>query len=231
MSYVLASDFLAPWGQAAGIVLAIYMFVYIVIGLAVSAALMFGLAWVREKAELLKRLRPTVDSVNTTLEEASKGTLPPAGPDDNKIVRAIAEVPMRANTIEKKIDEGSDRVANAVIEFRARTVMVQQIAKAFFLPGLTKRQSPSQIEKTGVDFKSPGYRILMEKASTEVPTGTGDGYTQAVGASQIRALGSDQAEARAAERLKEAGLEAPPPEAPKSLAGMEKPQPDDAFIR
>ena len=40
--YVLAGDPLAPWGQASAIILALYMFVYILIGLAVSAALMFG---------------------------------------------------------------------------------------------------------------------------------------------------------------------------------------------
>ena len=134
MLYVLASDPLAPWGQAAAIILSLYMFVYILIGVAVSLGLMFGFAWVRQNAELIKRLRPTVESVNTTLEEANKGTLPPAGPDENKIVRAIAQVPMQVTAIEKKIDEGSDRVAHAVIEFRARTLMVKQIAKAFFLP-------------------------------------------------------------------------------------------------
>jgi hypothetical protein len=225
--YVLAGDPLAPWGQASAIILALYMFVYILIGLAVSAALMFGFAWVRQKAELIKKLRPTVESVNHSLEEANKGELPPPGPGENKVVRAIAEVPMRVTTIEKKVDEGSERVAHAVIEFRARTVMVKEIAKAFFLPGLAHRNSRSQLEEAGINFKSPGYRMLMEKAAAEVPSGTENGNTQAVGASQIRALGTDQAEHVAAQHLREAaGLEAPQP-----VKAIDKPQADDAFIR
>ena len=227
MLYVLAGDPLAPWGQAAAILLSLYMFVYILIGLAVSAALMFGLYWVRQKTELIKKLRPTVESVNHTLEEANKGELPPPGPDENKIVRTIAEVPLTVTKIEKKVDEGSERVAHAVIEFRARTEMVKQVAKAFFLPGLTRRTPRSQLAEAGVDFKSPGYRMLMEKAATEVPSGTGDGNTAAVGASQIRALGSNQAEHEAAQHLREAaGVEAPQP-----VKTIDKPQPDDAFIR
>jgi hypothetical protein len=224
--YVLAGDPLAPWGQAAAIILALYMFVYILIGLAVSAALMFGFAWVRQKAELIKKLRPTVESVNHSLEVANKGELPPPRPGENKVVRTIAEVPMRVTTIEKKVEEGSERVAHAVIEFRARTVMVKEIAKAFFLPGLAHRNSRSQLEEAGIDFKSPGYRMLMEKAA-EVPSGTENGNTQAVGSSQIRALGTDQAEHVAAQHLREAaGLEAPQP-----VQAIDKPQADDAFIR
>jgi hypothetical protein len=186
---------------------------------------MFGLSWVRQKTELIKKLRPTVESVNHTLEEANKGELPPPGPDENKILRTIAEVPMTVTKVEKKVDEGSERVAHAVIEFRARTEMVKQMAKAFFLPGLTRQTPRSQLH-TGVDFKSPGYRMLMEKAAT-VPSGTGDGNTSAVGASQIRALGSGQAEQEAAQHLREAaGLETP-----QAVKTVEKPQPDDAFIR
>lgn len=225
--YVLAGDPLAPWGQAGAIILALYMFVYILIGLAVSAGMMFGFAWIRQKAELIKKLRPTVDSVNYSLEEANKGALPAPGPGENKVVRAIAEVPRRATAVEKKVDEGSERVAHAVIEFRARTVMVKEIAKAFFLPGLTNHESRSQLGEAGTDFKSPGYKMLIEKAATEVPSDTGDGNVQAVGASQIRALGNDQAEREAAQHLREAaGLETPQP-----VKTIDKPQPDDAFIR
>ena len=120
-----------------------------------------------------------------------------------------------------------ERVAHAVIEFHARTEMVKQMAKAFFLPGLTKRTSRSKLEQAGVDFKSPGYRMLMEKASSKGAAGSGDRNAQAVGASQIRALGSDQAEQEAAQHLREAaGLEAPQP-----VKAIDKPQPDDAFIR
>src|SRR5258708_29815576 len=55
--------------------------------------------------------------------------LPISGATDNKIVRAVAEIPARASSIEEKINQGSDRLAGAVIEFRARTAMVQGIVK------------------------------------------------------------------------------------------------------
>jgi hypothetical protein len=194
---ILASDPLAPIGQAAGIILALYTFVSILIGLALAAGLMFGLAWVRKKSELVKKLRPMVDKVNTTTQSAMSGTLPPAKPDDkqiDKIARIVAEGPMVVQNIDKQVDQGSERVARAVIEFRARTMMVKTIAKAFFLPGLMRRKPESALEKTGVDFKSPGYRILMEQAAPEVPAAVGDGYVGAVGAQQLKAVGSPGAE-------------------------------------
>ncbi len=73
MDYVLASDGLAPWGQAAAIVLALYLFVSIVVGLALVAALMFGFAWIREKAELLRRLRPQVMQINQAALATKRG--------------------------------------------------------------------------------------------------------------------------------------------------------------
>jgi hypothetical protein len=162
------------------------MFLSVIIGLAVALGLMLGLAWVREKVELIKRLRPTVDSVNKTSEAAIKGALPPPGPNDNKIVRTVAEVPVYAHTIEKKVEEGSDRVTSGVIEFRARTEMAKTIVKAFFLPGLTHR-SQAVLEKEGVAFKSPGYRMLVDEATpAEMPTEPGTGYEGTVSASQLK---------------------------------------------
>jgi hypothetical protein len=197
------------------------MFVYILIGLALAAGLMLGLTWVRQKSEIIKKLRPTVESINHAIEQGNKGELPPAGQDENKIVRTVAEVPMQARKIEKTIDQGSERVAQAVIEFRARTVMVQQIAKAFFLPGLINRttETGTELEKTGVPFKSPGYKMLVGKAEK-------DTSGNAVGASQIRALGSEDAEHEAARQLSEtAGFQAP-----QAVQAIDRPQSDDAFI-
>ena len=148
---------LAPWAQIAAIILVIELFFFILIWLALNAGLTFLSGWVREKAELIKKLRPVVDSVNATTEAAIKGTLPPAGASDNKIVRTAAEIPARASSIEKKINQGSDRVAAAVIEFRARTVMVQGIVKSFFLPGLNKPTARLPASK------SPGLKMLQEE--------------------------------------------------------------------
>ena len=186
MLYVLASDPLASWGQIAAIILLFYMFLSVIIGLAVALGLMLGLAWVREKVELIKRLRPTVESVNKTSEAAIKGALPPPGSNDNKIVRTVAEVPMYAHTVEKKVEEGSDRVTDVVIEFRARTEMAKTILKAFFLPGLTHR-SQTVLQEQGVGFRSPGYRMLVDEATpAEVPTGPGTGYVGTISASQLK---------------------------------------------
>ena len=193
--YILADDILSGLGQIAATILAIYMFVFIIIGLAVSAGLMFGLAWVRQKAELIKKLRPVVDSVNTASEAGLHGTLPAPGPNENKIIRTIAEVPAGMHTVEEKVDEGTDRVAKAVIEFRARTVQVQTVLKAFLLPGLAKPK-PVEIEKTGVEFKSPGYRTLIEQATPPqvVPVVPGTGHIQSVTAQDLKAVGSTPAQ-------------------------------------
>ena len=179
MLNVLVGDPLAPWGQAAAVILLFYMFLSVIIGLAVALGLMLGLTWTRQKVELIKRLRPTVDSVNTASEAAIKGALPPPGANDNKIVHTVAEVPAYTHTIEKKVEEGSDRVASAVIEFRARTEMAKTVLKSFFLPGLTHGR-PTALLEEGVGFKSPGYRMLVEE------TGPGTGYAGAIRASQLK---------------------------------------------
>lgn len=142
MHLLLASDPLAMAGQIAAIVLLLFMLVNILVGLALAAALLFGLSWVRDKAALVKRLRPVVDSVNVTSVAAIKGEeTAPIGNETKteKIAHAAALVPAYAHTVEQKLEQGSDRVAGAVIEFRARTVMVTGTLKALFLPGLVNR--------------------------------------------------------------------------------------------
>jgi hypothetical protein len=188
MQYILASSNpLPPLGQGAAIVLLLYFLILVLLGLGLTLGLMFGLAWVREKTELIKKLRPTVESVNTTTESAIKGNLPAPMASDNKIVRAVAEVPARVHDIDQKIEQGSDRVAEVVIEFRARTQMTKAIVKAFFLPGLTYRQpTPSVLEEEGVGFKSPGYRMLVEEIAPTTETSAGAGYAGAIHASEIK---------------------------------------------
>jgi len=144
----ILSDALAPWGQAAAIILAIYTFINILVGLAFAAALMFGFAWIRQKAELIKKLRPMVDSVNKAIEAPESAA--PLQEPQHKLVQVVhkvqsLEIPQKiegvdhqVHGVEQKIDQGADRVAEAVIEFRARTIMAKTIVKAFFLPGLTK---------------------------------------------------------------------------------------------
>jgi hypothetical protein len=143
------SDPLIILGQAAAVILLIYMLVYILLGLALAAGLMFGFAWVEDKVELIKKLRPTIKSVNEALRNPESVNEESA----NVLVKAIhsvqtAGIPQKiegvehsVQSVEQKVSQGADRVAGAMIEFRARTAQVQGVLKAFFLPGLT-RQSP-----------------------------------------------------------------------------------------
>ena len=184
MYIFLASDPLAMWGHIAAIILLIYLLVFILIGLALAFVLLVGMTWVREKVELIKMIRPTVNSVNKTTQAAIAGTLPEAKDDENKIIRTAAEIPAYAHEIETKVDQVSDRVASAVIEFRARSMMAKSMLKAFFLPGLAHR---TQAQLEGVGFRSPGYRILIEeKASGDEVVGAGEGYAGSIKASQLK---------------------------------------------
>ena len=180
MGYVLADGGLAPWGQAAAIIIALYVFISIIVGLVLTAVLMFLFAWIREKAELIKMLRPTVLQVNEALEASQRGDPLPPGVADNKIIAAVAKVPKvaatlpaRASSIEQKVERGSDRVANAVIEFRARTEMVKGMARAFFLPGLTRPrvsvpiEQPIQAEREQVAEPQREEVVIAERAGEE----------------------------------------------------------------
>ena len=146
MMFVM-SDILTQIGQIAAIILLIYLLVNILIGLVIAVVFMFLAAWVGDKAGLIKKLRPTVTSVNEAIRnpEAAKGE------SANGLVKAvhsiqsiaiprkIEDVEHRVQSVEQKVGQGADRVASAVIEFRARTAQAQGVLKAFFLPGLTRR--------------------------------------------------------------------------------------------
>lgn len=145
----VTGDLLIQLGQVAAIILLIYLFVNILLGLALAVGLMFGIAWVSDKAELLKKLRPTIKDVNEALRnpEAVKGE---SAQGLVKVIHSVqsAAIPQKiegvehsVQSVEQKVGQGADRVAGAMIEFRARTAQAQGVLKAFFLPGLT-RKSP-----------------------------------------------------------------------------------------
>jgi hypothetical protein len=180
------SPVLAAWGQIAAIVICFSILVVVLIALVVNLGMAFGLAKGHEKADLLKLLRPYVESVNKTSEAADQGV--PPTENENKIVRAVAEVPARTHTLDKQVDQMADRVANAVIEFRARTVQAKTIVKAFFLPGSMKQELASTTGEQGYEIKSPGYRMLVEEKAPEVPVSPEEGaaYERAVPSSQLK---------------------------------------------
>jgi hypothetical protein len=162
------------------------LLVFILIGLAIALVLLFGMTLTREKIEIIKRVRPVVNSVNSTTQAAIDGTLPQRREDENRIVRTAAEIPAYTRTLETKVDQGSNRVASTVIEFRARTMMAKGVAKALFLPGLTNR-AQKRLELEGGGFRSPGYRMLIEEKTPENgSTAPGRGYDGSVTASQLK---------------------------------------------
>jgi hypothetical protein len=142
------ADVLAPWGQAAAIILAIYLFVSIVVGLAFTAALVFLFAWVHDKAELIKKLRPTVDVLNQAIVRPE--SVSPVGTVQERLTQAVQrvqaielqqkleQIQRQTQSISVRVDQQADRVAGGIIEFRARTAMAKRIVKAFFLPGLVE---------------------------------------------------------------------------------------------
>lgn len=187
IAVVAVNPVIETGGQIAAIVICLFTFLLVVISLALHFALAFAFTWVRDKAELIKQPRPRLDSVNKATEAALEGVEPTA--IENPVVRTIATVPVKVHTAEQKVDQVSDRVAGALIELRARTFQAQAIAKAFMAPGLIRRKpAPVLADEEGLEFKSPGYRRLMEQQAPEVPVAPegGDGYAQTVTASQLK---------------------------------------------
>jgi hypothetical protein len=156
------SALLASLGQIAAIVIALFFFLLIVLLVVLNLLMAFLTSWLREKAELLKLLRPVVESVNTTHDAAQRGVAPDA--DQNIVVRTVATLPVRLLAVDQKVERASDRVAGTVIEMRARASQAKAIAKAFFLPGLVRRKTSSRVDREGLEFQSPGYRKLMHEA-------------------------------------------------------------------
>ncbi len=176
---------LAGFGQLAAIIICLFSVIFIVIAVAFNAAMALGTGWLREKANLIKMLRPTVDSVNKTSEAAMQGHTP--AQDGNAIIRNIAKVPQGFQVADQKVDEASAKVAKAVIEFHARSVQVQTIAKAFLFPNRGEARGEIATADDDLQFNSPGYRELMrEKAPvTTVETDNRLAGGTAVTASQL----------------------------------------------
>lgn len=188
LSFVFAVDpILALGGQIAAIVICVFTLILVVVSLALHFVMAFATTWIREKAELIKVPRPKLESVNQATEAALEGVEP--AQIENSAVRAVSELPARVQAADHKVVQMSDRVAAALIEFRARTVQAQTVMKAFVAPRSMSRESVSPTYKEdGLEFKSPGYRKLMEEQAPEIPVApeTGDGYAQAVAAERLR---------------------------------------------
>ncbi|HTI14430.1 MAG TPA: hypothetical protein VL461_07670 [Dictyobacter sp.] len=148
-------------GRIAAIILCLFIFIFVLLALVFNLAMTFGAGWLRDKVNMIKLLRPYVENVNKVSEAAARGVEPAA--DESRVAKTFAMLPLKSNAVDQKVTQTSDRVSNAIIEFRARSEQAKMVAKSFFLPGLTHRKPESHVDQNGLEFKSPGYRAMMEE--------------------------------------------------------------------
>ncbi|GHO43431.1 hypothetical protein [Ktedonospora formicarum] len=175
-------------GRISAIIICLFILVLVVVSLALNIAMAFGLDWLREKSKLVQSVRPVVDNANQTIQQAKQGQ--PIAEDENGVVRALAKVPAGVQTVDEKTVRIADKAAKGIIEVRARTVQAQTVLKALFLPGLMQREKVAKesplIDDKGREFKSPGYRALLEAQAPEIPVAAEDGQRERLLAQQVR---------------------------------------------
>jgi cytoskeletal protein RodZ len=135
-----ANPIIAAGGQIAAIIICIFFLITIVLMLAVNLGLAFVLAWIREKVNAIKLLRPTVDSVNKSSEAALQGKEVEAI-EESKVAHTVAALPGSVHNINQQVNQVSSKVANAAIEFRARTAQAQAIVMTFLAPNAYKQKA------------------------------------------------------------------------------------------
>lgn len=179
MNMVLATNAtLAMLGQIAAIVICLFVLIFVLLAVAFNALMAFAMAWVHEKVELIKMLRPTVESINKASESVSQGVAPAT--DENTIVRTVASLPTTMHAIDKKVEQSTHRVLDAVIEFRARTVQMQTIVKTFFVPGLMRAKPAIPVFHGVLEVKgSPSWKTIGERSSLRP-----EGATASAGSTQ-----------------------------------------------
>ena len=160
-----ANPIIAAGGQIAAIILCIFLLISVILMVAINLGLAFLLAWIREKANAIKLLRPTVDSVNKSSEAALQGKEIEAI-EESKVARTVAALPGSVHSIDQQVTQISSKVANAAIEFRARTAQAQAIAMTFLAPN-AYRQKAMQPESDG---RMPVASVESSKMVEEVKT-------------------------------------------------------------
>lgn len=154
-------------GQIAAIIICLFVLVLILLAVAFHFVMAFGMSWLDEKIHTIKMLRPTVETVNKATESALEGV--PLDQKEYSAVRSVASIPVTIHNLEKKVDQGTNKVADAVIEFRARTVQTKTILKAFFLPGLMGRKQKTAEDKADIELHSPGYQMAVQRRPETIP--------------------------------------------------------------
>ncbi len=159
-----ANPVLAMLGQMAAIVIGLCVLIFILLAIAFNVLMVFVMTWMSEKINFIKMLRPTVESINKARELVSQGVEPTA--NENPMVRRIASLPTNMHAFDKKVEQSTDRVANAVIELRARTVQVQTIVKVFLLPRMMRPRPPILATDGAQEVKGSDHKV-MEASSWE----------------------------------------------------------------
>ena len=175
-------DLFTTLGSIAVLVLVIYMFLFAVLFLFGSWLLLLANVWVRDKVRLLHQLRSVLESIDTALHSPPTEPLPATLETDTRLSQALQAIHMvqsvqvveiakntqkQVNNVEKKVEPVADRIADGVIEFRARTVMAQGMLKAFFLPGLVKLKPRNPLllpEAVDIDRSIPA-QVSVESSS------------------------------------------------------------------
>lgn len=98
------------------------------------------LSWMREKANTIKLLRPTVDSVNKSSEAALQGREIETT-EESKVAHTVASLPGSVHAIDQKVEQVSGKVASAAIELRARAAQAQAIVKTFLAPSTNRQKA------------------------------------------------------------------------------------------
>jgi hypothetical protein len=153
-------DLLTTLGRIAALVLVIYVFLFAVLLFIGSLLLLYGNTWLRDKVGLLHQLRSIVESIDIAIHTPPNESLPASlEPESrfNQVLQAVhtaqavqaieiaKNTQKQVNNIEKRVEPVADRIADGIIEFRARTVMAQSMLKAFFLPGMVKLKPRSPL--------------------------------------------------------------------------------------
>ena len=158
-----ANSVLAMLGQIAAIVICLFVLIFVLLAVAFNVLMAFAMSWINEKVNIIKMLRPTVESINKASESVSQGVAPTA--NENAIVRRVASLPTNMHSVDQKVKQSTDRIASAVIEFRARTVQVQTIIKAFLLPGVMRSKAAIPLANTAQEVKGPNWKVIGEPPS------------------------------------------------------------------
>jgi hypothetical protein len=172
-----ANTVLATLGQIAAIVICLFVLIFVLLAVVFNVLMAFAMTWVSEKIDLIKMLRPTVESINKTSELVSQGVAPTES--ENTVVRRVASLPANMHAVDEKVEQFTDRIANVVIEFRARTVQVQTVIKAFLLPGMIGPKPAIPAADGVLEVNGPDWKVMAEPSPQPVEKAVaGVGSTQ-----------------------------------------------------